>query len=85
MSRKQVVDIDFYLVETLPYPMAKEAEKQGIKIGRGLIAVKTIINSPIRYEFTNIKQGPDGLRQFYFDMAAEDGIDLNEVAKNIMK
>ena len=37
------------------------------------------------YEFVMIGKTPDNLRKFYFDMAAEDGIDLNEVAKNIMK
>lgn len=80
-----MIDIDFYVHDNLPYPLLKEAERQGIEIKEGLIAVKSIINSPLSYEFVMIGKRPANLRSFFHDLAAEDGIDLNEVAKNLMK
>jgi len=85
MVRKQVVDIDFYRDDNLPKPLIKEAEKQGIVIKKGLIAIKTIINSPISYEFIMIGKTPADLNNFFNNLAAEDGIKLNEVAENLMK
>lgn len=85
MVKKQVVDIDFYRHDNLPYPLMKEAERQGKKIEEGLIAVKTIINSPRTYEFVMIGKTSNDLKNFYRDLAKEDGVDLNEVAKNLMK
>lgn len=85
MSKKQVVDIDFYVHDNLPYPLMKEAEKQCIEIKEGLIAVKTIAGIPAKYEFVMIGKTSTNLKNFYQDLAIEDGIDLNEVAKNLMK
>jgi len=85
MGKKQVVDIDFYRHDNLPIPLIKEAQKQGIEIKEGLLAVKFIINSPLSYEFTFIGKTPDNLRNFFYELAKEDDIDLNEVAQNLMK
>ncbi len=85
MVKKQVVDVDFYRDDNLPYPLLKEAERQGIEIKEGLIAVMTIINSPLSYEFIMIGKTPTDLKKFYHDLAAADDIDLNEVAQNLMK
>lgn len=84
MSKKQVVDIDFYVKETLSYPLKKEAQKQGIEIKEGLIAVKTIAGTPATYEFIMIGKTSDDLKNFYRDLATEDGVDLNEVAEKLM-
>lgn len=85
IGKKQVVDIDFYVHDNLPYPLQKEAEKQGIEIKKGLIAVKTIAGTPAKYEFVMIGRTSADLKNFYQDLAKEDGVDLNEVAKNLMK
>ena len=84
MTRKEVVDIDFYVHDNLPYPLMKEAEKQDIKIKEGLIAVKTIGVTPVKYEFVMIGKTSAELKIFYSDLASEDGIDLNEVAQSII-
>ena len=85
MVKKQVVDIDFYRDDNLPIPLKKEAQKQGIEIKKGLIAVKAIVSSPLTYEFIMIGKTSTDLKNFFHGLAAEDGIDLNEVAQNIMK
>ena len=85
MSKKQVVDIDFYVHDNLPIPLMKELQKQGIEIKKGLIAVRTIAGTPATYEFIMIGTTSADLKNFFRDLAAEDGIDLNEVAKNIME
>lgn len=85
MGKKQIVEIDFYRDDNLPNPLVKEAEKQSIEIKKGLIAVKTIVSSPLTYEFIMIGKTPTDLKNFFHDLAAEDGIDLNEVAQNLMK
>jgi len=85
MEKKQVVDMNFYRDDNLPIPLVKEVEKQGLEIKEGLIAVKTIIGSPLSYEFIMIGKTPADLKKFYYDLATEDGIDLNEVAQNLMK
>jgi len=85
MGKKQIVNIDFYRDDNLPIPLVKESEKQGIEIKKGLIAVKTIINSPLSYDFTMIGKTPTDLKNFFHDLAAVDDIDLNEVAKNLIK
>lgn len=85
MVKKQIVDIDFYVHDNLPYPLMKEAERQDIEIKEGLIAVKTVVSSPHTYEFTMIGKTSTDLKKFYQDLAKEDGVDLNEVAKNLMK
>lgn len=85
MVKKQVVDIDFYRDDNLPIPLIKEAEKQSIEIKKGLIAVKTVVSSPLTYEFTMIGKTSTDLKNFFNDLAAEDGIDLNVVAQNLMK
>lgn len=85
MNKKQVVDIDFYVHDNLPYPLMKEAERQDIEIKEGLIAVRTIGGVPATYEFVMIGKTSAGLKNFYRSLAKEDGVDLNEVAKNLMK
>lgn len=85
MEKKQVVDVDFYRDDTLPKPLVKEAEKQGIEIEKGLIAVKTITSSPLSYEFEMIGKTPANLRNFFHNLAKEDGIDLNKVAQSLME
>lgn len=85
MSKKQVVDIGLYVHDNLPYPLQKEIERQNIEIEEGLIAVKTIAGIPATYEFVMIGKTSAGLKNFLYDLAAENGIDLNEVAKNLMK
>lgn len=85
MVKKQVIDIDFYVHNNLPYPLQKEAEKQGIEIKKGLMAVRTVVNSPHSYEFIMIGTTSADLKNFFRDLATEDGVDLNEVAQNIMK
>ena len=84
MSRKQVVDIDLYVHDNLPIPLMKELQKQCIKIKKGLIAVKTIAGIPATYEFIMIGKTSAGLKNFFHGLAKEDGVDLNEVAKNLM-
>jgi len=84
MGKKQVVDMDFYRDDSLPKPLKKEAEKQGIEIKKGLIAIKTMIGSSLTREFIMIGKTPADLKKFYHELANEDGIDLNEVAKNLM-
>ena len=85
MGKKQIVDIDLYRDDNLPIPLMKELQKQCIEIKKGLIAVKSISSSPLTYEFTMIGKTSIGLKNFFRDLAAEDGIDLNEVAQNLMK
>ena len=83
--KKQVIDINFYRDDNLPIPLEKEAKNQGIEIKKGLIAIKTIVGIPATYEFVMIGKTQNGLKKFYQDLAKEDGVDLNEVAKNLMK
>ena len=85
MNKKQVVDTGLYRDDNLPYPLQKEAERQGIEIKEGLIAVQTIAGVPATYEFVMIRKTSVGLKNFYRDLAKEDSIDLNEVAQNLMK
>lgn len=85
MSRKQVIDVDFYRDDNLPNPLRKEIERQGIKIEKGLIAVKFIMSSPLSYEFYMIGKNPENISKFYHKLAEEDGVDLNEVLKNLME
>ena len=85
MKKKQVVDINFYRDNNLPIPLKKEAEKQGIEIKEGLMAVKTLAGSPTTYEFIMIGKTQYNLKNFFYELAKDDGIDLNKVALNLMK
>ena len=82
---KQVVDIKFYRNDNLPISLVEEAEKQGIEIKKGLIAVKKISVSTHIYEFIMIGKTPTDLKNFFHSLAMEDFIDLNKVAQNLMK
>lgn len=85
MEINQVIDVDFYRDDNLPYPLLKEAERQGIEIKEGLIAVTTIGGHPLRFEFIMIGKTSADLKNYFRNLAVADGIDLNEVALNLMK
>lgn len=85
MKKKQIVNIDFYRHDNLPYPLMKEVERRNIEIKEGLIAVKTIAGTPATYEFVTIGKTSADLKNFYRDLAEEEGIDLNEIAIKFMK
>lgn len=80
----QVVDIEFYRKEQLPPILAAEAEKQNVQLDAGIVAVKLRIASSPEYEFFSIGKNPAKVRAFLQELAAEDGEDLNEIAKKLI-
>ena len=77
----RVVNIDFYPAGKLPSPLAQEAQRQGFRASRGLVAVKTLIGSPPSYEFEEVGSNPSQVKAYMVKIAKEDGADLNEAVK----
>lgn len=86
-----LISVEFYLDDNLPNILIKEAEQQGIEIKEGLIAVASDIYDSsdnilkYKHKFYMIGKTSDDLKKFYHNLATEDGIDLNEIALNLMK
>ncbi len=85
MSSQRVVKIDFFTVETLPPRLKKTAEQKGTKLGKGVIAVKTIIGSPPSYEFVPIGSKPAEIQAFMEDLAKLDGVELGATVQKAFR
>ena len=77
---KATIMINFYPAGKLPVPLAKIATEQNFHAERGLVAVRTIVSSPPRFEFDTVGSTPEEIKAYYEKLATEDGADLDEVA-----
>ena len=68
----------------LPIPLANEAKRQGIKLKKGVVAVKTVLSSPPSYEFVSVGNKPSKFKDFLSEIVKNDGEDLDEVVKRAL-
>jgi len=85
MSSSRVVKIDFFTNETLPQRLAEAAKAKGAKLGKGLIAVKTIIASPPEYDFISIGNKPEDVQAFMEELAKQDGVELGATVQRAFR
>ncbi|NHI91380.1 MAG: hypothetical protein EAX96_02680 [Candidatus Lokiarchaeota archaeon] len=83
MREMPVVEIEYYLKDTLPEYLKEEAEKIKVELGNGVIAVKIHLDSKSSYEFVNIELSVDGYKKFLKYIAEQDGADLNKIAESM--
>jgi len=76
-----VVDIDFYVWQTLP-PKIKDYCGVDGKI-EGVIGVRTILvpGKGVRYQLDELGSTPEEICEYMHKLAREEGRDLNEVMK----
>jgi len=85
MEDYTVIDIDFYRWGYLPRGLDDERVEQNVANKIGILAVRTLMREgpdPIKYEFIHIGTNPGAIKDFLIRSAKEDGVDLNELAKN---
>jgi hypothetical protein len=85
MSSQRVVRIDFFTHDTLPQPLRAAAEAQGTKLGKGLVAVKTIVSSPPSYDFATVGNSPEEIQSFMESLAKEDGVELGTTVQKAFR
>jgi len=78
MENKELFDIEFYRADKLPAFLKEEVNKQNIELRKGIIAVKTTINSNPQYEFILLENKLENFRDLFYKLAKEDGIDLDK-------
>jgi hypothetical protein len=83
-SAKTTMTISFYPAGKLPGPLAKIAKAQSFEVTKGLVAVRTIVASPPRYEFDEVGSTPAQIKAYYEKLAREDNANLDEVAKQTL-
>jgi hypothetical protein len=83
-SAKTTMTINFYPAGRLPGPLAEIAKRQKFDVTEGLVAVRTIVASPPRYEFDAVGSSPEQIKAYYEKLAAEDNANLDEVASQTL-
>lgn len=74
-----VVDVDFYVKDTVPEGMKEYASEHGIELPDGLIAVKTRVPF-VSYEFQGLPT-PDSIMDYMRQLSREDGRELEDVLR----
>ncbi len=91
MKNKDLIDVDWYRHDHIPESIKREIYQQGFVVKTGLTFVEFYWNKDeywdkkIEMKFYHMGRTADELVQFYHDLAAKDGINLNEVVKSLMK
>jgi hypothetical protein len=80
-AKGRVTNVDFYEVANLPPQLARAARSQKANLGQGIVAVRTRIGSEPTYEFMPVGSRPKDIKKFMAELAASDGVDLNEAVK----
>ena len=65
--------------------MAQVAKERGVDLGKGIVAVKTIIGSAPTYDFVPIGNSPDDMEAFMQEMGKEDGVDLGATVQKAFR
>jgi hypothetical protein len=82
----RVVKIDFFTYGSMPQTLREIAQKSGKSLTEedGIIAVKTIISSPPRYEFEMVGKGKGIFTNYVNKIAESEGANMAEAVERAL-
>ena len=84
MSSAKVVQINLFMANNLPSRLSKAAKEQKVDLGKGVVAVKTVISSPPSYEFIPVGTKPAEIQAFVQKLAKQDGVELSAAVQKAL-